>query len=116
MEQPNFCFAPPERYGPNQGTELSDDLKGNLRKLKNVLKLPKARRFVFCEFFYSGVDQQLFLAENEFSQLMKESFPNLKCSKLRKQEWREIRRLIGKPRRCSQVFLNEERESLEAKR
>lgn len=47
---------------------------------------------------------------------MKESFPNLKCSKLRKQEWREIRRLIGKPRRCSQVFLNEERESLEAKR
>lgn len=103
--------------GPlGQGTDLSDDLKGNLRKLKNVLKLPKARRFVFCEFFYSGVDQQLFLAENEFSQLMKESFPNLKCTKLRKPEWREVRRLIGKPRRCSQVFLNEERESLEAKR
>lgn len=80
------------------------------------MKLPKARRSVFCEFFYSGVDQQLFLAENEFSQLMKESFPNLKCTKLRKQEWREVRRLIGKPRRCSQVFLNEERESLDAKR
>ena len=81
-----------------------------------MLKLPKARRFVFCEFFYSGVDQQLFLAENEFSQLMKESFPNLKTFRMRKPEWREIRQLIGKPRRCSYVFLNEERESLEAKR
>uniref|UniRef100_A0A183C4E1 DIRP domain-containing protein n=1 Tax=Globodera pallida TaxID=36090 RepID=A0A183C4E1_GLOPA len=98
------------------GAELSDELKMNLRKLKNVLKLPQARRFVFCEFFYSGVDQQLFLAENEFSQLMQESFPNLKCTKLRKAEWREIRRLIGKPRRCSQAFLDEEREALEAKR
>uniref|UniRef100_A0A915ELB5 DIRP domain-containing protein n=1 Tax=Ditylenchus dipsaci TaxID=166011 RepID=A0A915ELB5_9BILA len=28
----------------------------------------------------------------------------------------EVRRLIGKPRRCSQVFLNEEREALEVKR
>ncbi|KAL3124100.1 hypothetical protein niasHT_004689 [Heterodera trifolii] len=98
------------------GAELSAELKNNLRKLKNVLKLPQARRFVFCEFFYSGVDQQLFLAENEFSQLMRESFPNLKCTKLRKAEWREIRRLIGKPRRCSQTFLYEEREALEAKR
>lgn len=62
------------------------------------------------------MDQQIFLAENEFLQLMRESFPNLKCIKLRKQEWREIRRLIGKPRRCSQAFLDEERSSLEDKR
>jgi hypothetical protein len=88
----------------------------NKHFLKNVLKLPKARPFVFCEFFYSGVDQQIFLAENEFSQLMHESFPNLKCQKLRKPEWREIRRLIGKPRRCSQAFLDEERAALEDKR
>lgn len=84
--------------------------------MKSVLKLPKARRFVFCEFFYSGVDKQIFLGENEFSQLIRESFPNLKTFKLRKPEWREVRRLIGKPRRCSQVFLNEERQALAAKR
>jgi len=83
---------------------------------QNVLKLPKARRFVFCEYFYSGVDQQIFLSENEFAQLMKESFPNLKCTKMRKPEWREVRRLVGRPRRCSQAFLNEEREALEEKR
>uniref|UniRef100_A0A1I8BAF1 DIRP domain-containing protein n=1 Tax=Meloidogyne hapla TaxID=6305 RepID=A0A1I8BAF1_MELHA len=95
---------------------LSAQLKADLRKLKNVLKLPKARRFVLCEYFYSGVDQQIFLAENEFAQLMKESFPNLKCTKMRKPEWREVRRLVGRPRRCSQAFLNEEREALDEKR
>lgn len=36
--------------------------------------------------------------------------------KLRLSEWREIRRLIGKPRRLSQVFLKEERDSLDYKR
>lgn len=76
----------------------------------------QARRWVYCEFFYSGVDQQLFLGDNEFGQLLREMFPNLCTLKLCRPEWRAIRRMIGKPRRCSDAFLNEERESLEAKR
>ncbi|VDD95831.1 unnamed protein product [Enterobius vermicularis] len=105
----------PGRPRPGQA-DLSHTIKDNLRRLKNVLKLPKARRWVYCEFFYSEVDQQLFLGDNEFSQLLRESFPNLRCRNLRRPEWRAIRRLIGKPRRCSQAFLNEERAALEAKR
>ncbi|TKR78090.1 hypothetical protein L596_018952 [Steinernema carpocapsae] len=101
---------------PGNHAELTDSLKTNLRRLKNVLKLPKARRWVYCEFFYSGVDQQIFLGDNEFCQLLRESFPNLRCRTMNRQEWRTIRRLIGKPRRCSQAFLNEERQVLEAKR
>lgn len=101
--------ARPRRQGrakAGQGaTDLSQSLKENLKRLKNVLKLPKARRWVYCEFFYSGVDQQLFLGDNEFSQCLRESFPNLKCRNLSRAEWRTIRRLIGKPRRCSQVRL-----------
>lgn len=31
-------------------------------------------------------------------------------------EWRKIRRMMGKPRRCSQAFFNEERLELEKKR
>uniref|UniRef100_F1KZI7 Protein lin-9 n=1 Tax=Ascaris suum TaxID=6253 RepID=F1KZI7_ASCSU len=109
---------PPRRIarGRPAQADLSDSLKENLRRLKNVLKLPKARRWVYCEFFYSGVDQQLFLGDNEFMQLLRESFPNLRCTMLRRPEWRTIRRLIGKPRRCSQAFLNEERAALEIKR
>uniref|UniRef100_A0A0R3RU74 DIRP domain-containing protein n=1 Tax=Elaeophora elaphi TaxID=1147741 RepID=A0A0R3RU74_9BILA len=100
-----------------QPSEISPILKENLRHLKNVLKLPKAaRRWVYCEFFYSGVDQQLFSGDNEFVQLLHEMFPNLRTFKLCRPEWRAIRRMIGKPRRCSEAFLNEERESLETKR
>uniref|UniRef100_A0A914UZW5 DIRP domain-containing protein n=1 Tax=Plectus sambesii TaxID=2011161 RepID=A0A914UZW5_9BILA len=112
--------ARPRRQGrakAGQGaTDLSQSLKENLKRLKNVLKLPKARRWVYCEFFYSGVDQQLFLGDNEFSQCLRESFPNVKCRNLSRAEWRTIRRLIGKPRRCSQAFFDEERAALEGKR
>lgn len=99
-----------------QPSEISPTMRENLRHLKNVLKLPKARRWVYCEFFYSGVDQQLFSGDNEFVQLLHEMFPNLRTLKLCRPEWRAIRRLIGKPRRCSEAFLNEEREALETKR
>ncbi|VDN05926.1 unnamed protein product [Thelazia callipaeda] len=99
-----------------QPSEISLAMRENLRHLKNVLKLPKARRWVYCEFFYSGVDQQLFLGENEFLQMLQEMLPNLRTFKLCKPEWRAIRRMIGKPRRCSQAFLNEERVSLDMKR
>lgn len=76
----------------------------------------QARRWVYCEFFYSGVDQQLFLDDNEFTMLLRELFPNLRTKKLCRPEWRAIRRLIGKPRRCSDSFLCEERKALEQKR
>ncbi|CAJ0941326.1 unnamed protein product, partial [Mesorhabditis belari] len=99
-----------------QHSDLTESIRENLRRLKNVLKLPKARRWVYCEFFYSSIDEQLFNAENEFSQLLREYFPNLKTRWLRRPEWRTIRRLVGKPRRCSAAFLEEERHQLEIKR
>ncbi|KJH46970.1 dirp [Dictyocaulus viviparus] len=75
-----------------------------------------ARRWVICEFFYSGVDEQLFLGDNEFRQLIREAFPNLKTTLMNKQEWRVIRRLLGKPRRCSTTFFDEERQILDQRR
>lgn len=90
--------------------------KVGLKRLQNILLVTKARRWTICEFFYSAVDEQLFLADNEFSQIMQESFPNLKTMMLNKQEWRTIRRLLGKPRRCSPLFFSEERAALDQKR
>lgn len=75
----------------------------NLRRLKNLLKLPNARKWVFSEFFYAEVDQQLFFGDNEFDQCLYETMPNLRCRRMTKPQWRKIRMLIGKPRRCSQV-------------
>uniref|UniRef100_A0A7E4ZXD4 DIRP domain-containing protein n=1 Tax=Panagrellus redivivus TaxID=6233 RepID=A0A7E4ZXD4_PANRE len=102
--------------GNHYNSDYSAEMVSNVHRLKQALKLPKTRRFAFCEFFYSPVDTQIFLAENEFLSLVKENLPNLRTKNLRRCEWRVVRRLIGKPRRLSANFLAEERRVLEAKR
>ncbi|KAK3796972.1 hypothetical protein RRG08_015838 [Elysia crispata] len=86
------------------------------QRLRNLLKLPKAHKWVCYEWFYSNIDAPLFLGENDFCICLRESFPQLKCKKLRRVEWNKIRRLMGKPRRCSPAFLEEERAVLEDRR
>ncbi|XP_033645579.1 protein lin-9 homolog [Asterias rubens] len=85
-------------------------------RLKNLLKLPKAYKWCIYEWFYSNIDKALFSGENDFLICLRESFPQLKCRKLTRVEWCIIRRLMGKPRRCSPAFFAEERAALEAKR
>nr|XP_023029837.1 protein lin-9 homolog [Leptinotarsa decemlineata]XP_023029838.1 protein lin-9 homolog [Leptinotarsa decemlineata]XP_023029839.1 protein lin-9 homolog [Leptinotarsa decemlineata] len=85
-------------------------------RLRNLLKLPKAHKWVCYEWFYSNIDNCLFSGENDFMICLKESFPELKTRELSRIEWTKIRRMMGKPRRCSQAFFNEERLELEKKR
>lgn len=85
-------------------------------RLRNLLKLPKAHKWVCYEWFYSNIDRCLFSGDNDFMICLKESFPELKCRELTRIEWTKIRRMMGKPRRCSQAFFEEERAELEKKR
>ncbi|ESO10074.1 hypothetical protein HELRODRAFT_167921 [Helobdella robusta] len=85
-------------------------------KLKNLLKLPKAQLWVYYEWFYSNIDKAMFEGENDFGICLKESFPQLKTRTLTRIQWRIIRRLMGKPRRCSAAFFEEERSALACKR
>lgn len=85
-------------------------------RLRNLLKLPKAHKWVCYEWFYSNIDRTLFSGDNDFMICLKESFPELKCRELSRIEWTKIRRMMGKPRRCSQSFFAEERAELEKKR
>uniref|UniRef100_A0A8C5PMF2 Lin-9 DREAM MuvB core complex component n=1 Tax=Leptobrachium leishanense TaxID=445787 RepID=A0A8C5PMF2_9ANUR len=85
-------------------------------RLRNLLKLPKAHKWCIYEWFYSNIDKPLFEGDNDFCVCLKESFPNLKTRKLTRVEWGKIRRLMGKPRRCSAAFFEEERAALEQKR
>ncbi|XP_072376091.1 protein lin-9 homolog [Diabrotica undecimpunctata] len=85
-------------------------------RLRNLLKLPKAHKWVCYEWFYSNIDRCLFDGDNDFTICLKESFPDLKLKELTRVEWTKIRRMMGKPRRCSQAFFNEERLELEKKR
>ncbi|XP_064481046.1 protein lin-9 homolog isoform X2 [Ornithodoros turicata] len=85
-------------------------------RLRNLLKLPKAHRWVCYEWFYSNIDQPLFLGDNEFCAYLKQSFPLLKTRKLSRVQWCKIRRIMGKPRRCSPAFFEEEVRALHDKR
>lgn len=85
-------------------------------RLRNLLKLPKAHKWVCYEWFYSNLDRPLFEGDNDFMTCLKESFPQLKTRVMTRVEWCKIRRMMGKPRRCSQSFFEEERRELERKR
>lgn len=85
-------------------------------RLRNLLKLPKAHKWVSYEWFYSFIDKSLFDGENDFQICLKASFPQLKTRMLTRAEWSKIRSMMGKPRRCSQAFFNEERTELARRR
>lgn len=85
-------------------------------RLRNLLKLPKAHKWVSYEWFYSYIDKPLLLGENDFQVCLKESFPQLKTKQLTRTEWSKIRKLMGKPRRSSPAFFEEERRELERRR
>ena len=85
-------------------------------RLRNLLKLPKAHKWVIFEWFYSFIDKPLFEGDNDFQVCLADSFPNLRTRQLTRAEWQKIRSLMGKPRRCSQAFFDEERRELERKR
>jgi len=84
--------------------------------IKNSLKQPSGRRWAYFEFFYSNIDRALLLGNNDFEQCLQQMFKSLKCRKLTRSQWSLVRRMMGKPRRCSPAFLNEERQILADKR
>ncbi|XP_078503676.1 protein lin-9 homolog isoform X1 [Lissotriton helveticus] len=106
----------PQKHTPSMPTpDKKASQKIGLR-LRNLLKLPKAHKWCIYEWFYSNIDKPLFEGDNDFCVCLKESFPNLKTRKLSRVEWGKIRRLMGKPRRCSSAFFEEERSALQQKR
>ena len=120
QEQPEPTTPNVKSENQNFDPELSSPEKKSAQKLgvalRNVLKLPKGHKWVCYEFFYSNLDQVLFEGENDFMVCLKESFPQLKTRRLCRPEWCKVRRLMGKPRRCSSAFFAEERAELSRKR
>ena len=85
-------------------------------RLRNLLKLPQAHKWVCHEWFYSDLDRALFSGDNDFQLCLKETLPDLSCRRMSRIQWTIIRRMIGKPRRCSDAFFIEERRDLERRR
>ncbi|XP_069810396.1 protein lin-9 homolog isoform X3 [Dendropsophus ebraccatus] len=106
----------PQKFTATTTTPVKKSSQKIGYRLRNLLKLPKAHKWCIYEWFYSNIDKPLFEGDNDFCVCLKESFPNLKTRKLTRVEWGKIRRLMGKPRRCSSAFFEEERAALEQKR
>jgi protein lin-9 len=120
---------PPKKRGPKKKSITNQKLEAQLLstidkkacqrvglRLRNLLKLPKAHKFVMYEFFYSSIDRSIFLGTNDFELALVEHFPRLKTRTMTKTEWNFIRRTMGKPRRLSTKFFEEERLQLERNR
>ncbi|XP_064092892.1 protein lin-9 homolog isoform X3 [Macrobrachium nipponense] len=104
-EEPQTITTPDKKVAQQNGV-----------RLRNFLKLPQAHKWVYFEWFYSNIDKPLFGGENDFQIVLKEAFPQLKTRKLSRRQWGIIRRMMGKPRRCSQAFFQEECLALDKKR
>ncbi|XKL60421.1 hypothetical protein PGB90_007478 [Kerria lacca] len=116
VKKPSISYKPPNiemKVAVNQDTR-NNQIIG--LKLRNLLKLPKAYNWVCSEWFYSNIDRPLFLESNDFIICLRESFPQLKNYNLTRAEWSMVRRMMGKPRRCSQNFFAEEIRELERRR
>ncbi|XP_017112651.1 uncharacterized protein LOC108136165 [Drosophila elegans] len=85
-------------------------------RLRNLLKLPKAHKWAIAEWFYSYIDKPLFDCRDEFMNHVNELAPRLGTRSLNRHEWVNIRRRMGRPRRCSANFFSEERKELDRKR
>ncbi|XP_070075305.1 uncharacterized protein mip130 [Drosophila takahashii] len=85
-------------------------------RLRNLLKLPKAHKWAIAEWFYSYIDRPLFDCRDEFMNHVNELAPRLGTRSLNRHEWVNIRRRMGRPRRCSANFFSEERKELDRKR
>ncbi|XP_065656048.1 protein lin-9 homolog [Hydra vulgaris] len=84
--------------------------------LQSCLKQSASRRWCYYEWFYSNIDRALLLDQNDFESCLQHLFKNLKTRMLTKRQWSIIRRMMGKPRRCSPAFFNEEVNYLNEKR
>ena len=97
-----------------QGLQAAEGMQPNtksaLLQLHHCLKNKKSRRWAACEWFYGAIDR-LYFAQNEFKLLLANlGIPHI--SNLTRTEWSYIRGRLGRPRRLSALYLQEERTKL----
>lgn len=84
-------------------------------RLRKIFHLPKAKNWIYYEWFYSNIDKPL-LYESDFMMCVQDFFPSFKIKTMTRSEWCMLRRMMGKPRRCSQNFFDEEIRELDRRR
>lgn len=104
--------APGERQGGVcRHTECEPAVQPVFAQLSHLL-CARPRRWTMYEWFYPAIDLEFFKpAESEFQACLSEAGIG-HVQRLTRQEWAFVRGLIGRPRRVSSAFLQEERQRL----
>eukprot|EP01018_Ginkgo_biloba_P039236 Gb_24703 [translate_table: standard] len=89
---------------------MTDGIAMMKAKLTHCLSSAKVRRWCAYEWFYSAIDLPWF-GRNEFLEYLNHAGLG-RVPRLTRVEWGVIRSSLGKPRRLSKRFLQEEREKL----
>jgi len=90
--------------------DLEDDKLDAALGLHHLLLTRRARRWCMYEWFYSSIDV-LYFKQNEF-QLLLNDLGLFRINQLSRTEWSYIRSKMGKPRRLSQAYLQQESQKL----
>eukprot|EP00250_Pteridium_aquilinum_P014030 c21731_g1_i1 orf=621-4265(+) len=93
---------------------VAEEKCSNKVRLTHCLSSEKVRRWCIYEWFYSAIDLPWF-ARNEFVEYLNHAGLG-HVPRLTRAEWGVIRGSLGKPRRLSKRFLQEERDKLESYR
>lgn len=106
------------KVGKGEGTSVRAKRRPETRRvaaeishiLQRMTHSPAFRKWCMYEFFYASVDQPFFEAGAFRRGLVEMGLGGVQ--KMTRVEWSYIRSLMGKPRRLSQAFLNQERMKL----
>ncbi|XP_068139922.1 protein lin-9 homolog [Drosophila tropicalis] len=82
-------------------------------RLFNFLQYLTAHRWMWCEFFESLVDKPILADAYDVNRFMCDFYPQIATRQLSRHGWQLIRRIMGKARRFSSAFVDQERLELE---
>jgi len=97
----------------NEMTVSQSIQESKLEKMLRNCLTNNVKKWCMYEWFYSNIDQ-VYFNQNEFQECLEGR--NIAVTNLTRAEWSCIRTIVGKPRRFSRFFLQEERSKLQRSR
>ncbi|EDW73575.1 uncharacterized protein Dwil_GK16577 [Drosophila willistoni] len=82
-------------------------------RLYKFLQYLTAHRWLWCEFFESLVDKPILADAYDVNRFMCDFYPQIVTRQLPRHVWQLLRRIMGKARRFSSAFVDQERLELE---
>ncbi|XP_017070756.1 protein lin-9 homolog [Drosophila eugracilis] len=103
------CSSGEEYEEENQRDDLLKNKFLPAKRLYNFLKQLSSHRWIWCEFVDSVMDKSTLGCTYDMKHYLTECFPDLATCCMPRRGWQLIRRCMGKARRYSPAFIEQER-------